>query len=121
MEQHIKLFSTDSVRTSYESSASYETPYVSKVIADNSVHYNKPVVLITFRLINTLNENFCQAEEGMTWEKWVNSKYNSINCFISGNYVMFNQTFYIQAYGPVSPNDTIINEYGYHVTGGTND
>lgn len=40
MLKNIKLFSTDSDRTTYESSASYETPYVSKVAADNSVHYN---------------------------------------------------------------------------------
>lgn len=90
MERFMKLFSTDSARTTYESSASYEIPYVSKVIADNSVHYNKPVVLITFSIADTLDENFYQAEEGMTWEKWINSKYNSINGFISGNYVMFN-------------------------------
>ena len=41
MNKNIKLFSTDSARTTYENSASYETPYVSKVAADNSVHYNK--------------------------------------------------------------------------------
>ena len=40
MLKNIKLFSTDSDRTTYESSSSYETPYVSKVAADNSVHYN---------------------------------------------------------------------------------
>ena len=41
MLKNIKLFSTNSDRTTYESSSSYETPYVSKVTADNSVHYNK--------------------------------------------------------------------------------
>jgi len=40
MLKNIKLFSTDNDRTTYESSANYETPYVSKVTADNSVHYN---------------------------------------------------------------------------------
>lgn len=46
MLKNIKLFSTDSDRTTYESSASYETPYVSKVAADNSIHYNKIVQFV---------------------------------------------------------------------------
>ena len=79
MLKNIKLFSTDSDRTTYESSASYETPYVSKVAADNSVHYNKSVVLITF----TIDGDEFQAEEGMTWSEWLNSSYN-INGFIIG-------------------------------------
>jgi hypothetical protein len=54
MLKNIKLFSTNSDRTTYESSASYETPYVSKVAADNSVHYNKPIVMTTF----TINEEY---------------------------------------------------------------
>lgn len=57
MEKHLKLFSTDSNRTAYENSASYETPYVSKVIADNSIHYNKPFVetrvVAKFNITNT--------------------------------------------------------------------
>ena len=48
MLKNIKLFSTDSDRTTYESSASYETPYVSKVAADNSVHYNRSIPTTVF-------------------------------------------------------------------------
>lgn len=79
MLKNIKLFSTDSDRTTYESSASYETPYVSKVTADNSVHYNKPIRIITF----TIDGDEFQAQEGMTWNEWLNSSYN-INGFIIG-------------------------------------
>ena len=64
MNKHLKLFSTDSDRTTYESSSSYETPYVSKVAADNSVHYNRPLRIISF----TINNVSYQALEGMTWE-----------------------------------------------------
>jgi hypothetical protein len=73
MLKNIKLFSTNSDRTIYESSSSYEAPYVSKVTADNSVHYNKPIVLITF----TVSGNEFQAEQGMTWGEFINSSYNS--------------------------------------------
>ena len=90
MEQHIKLFSTDSARTAYESSANYEVPYVSKVIADNSVHYNKVVQLITFQIIDRIysTQYECHAEEGMTWEDWTESNYNtlgliSVDCVIA--------------------------------------
>lgn len=79
MLKNIKLFSTDSDRTTYESSASYETPYVSKVTADNSVHYNRPLRIISFTIGNVSH----QALEGMTWEQWVNSEYNDIDCYIN--------------------------------------
>ena len=88
MEQHIKLFSTDSVRTSYESSASYETPYVSKVIADNSVHYNKVSQIIEFtvhiwrgldeRGYDSYVDHTYQAVEGMTFAEWMNSEYSNV-------------------------------------------
>ena len=59
MEQHIKLFSTDSARTTFESSQNYQEPYISKVAADNSVHYNKPFVetrvVAKFNVISTSN------------------------------------------------------------------
>lgn len=73
MLKNIKLFSTDSDRTTYESSASYETPYVSKVAADNSIHYNRPLRIISF----TIGNVSYQALEGMTWGDWVNSSYNT--------------------------------------------
>lgn len=82
MEKHLKLFSTDSARTTYESSASYETPYVSKVIADNSVHYNKVPQIIEFtvhvwRNHNDYVDHTYQAIEGMTFTEWMNSEYSN--------------------------------------------
>ena len=49
--------------------------------------------LITFTInfydfFGTLTqETVCKAEEGMTWEEWVNSEYNNINCYIKDNYI----------------------------------
>ena len=49
--------------------------------------------LITFTVnfydfLGTLTqETVCKAEEGMTWEEWVNSEYNNINCYIKDNYI----------------------------------
>lgn len=40
--------------------------------------------LITF----IVNDKEYQAEEGMTWEEWVNSKYNTENWKISNNYIL---------------------------------
>ena len=78
MLKNIKLFSTDSDRTTYESSASYETPYVSKVAADNSVHYNKVAQIIEFTVRIVNNDHIYQAVEGMTFAEWMNSEYSNI-------------------------------------------
>lgn len=103
MLKNIKLFSTNSDRTTYESSASYETPYVSKVTADNSVHYNRPVQIITFK-INTIQY---QAENGMTWGDWINSEYN-----INDNFVIYNSGILSSnlssAVENVTPQDVIV-------------
>ena len=45
---------------------------------------NKPkVATISFKIRNLE----CIAEEGMTWEQWVSSEYNTINCSLMGNNV----------------------------------
>ena len=142
MLKNIKLFSTDSDRTTYESSASYERPYVSKVAADNSVHYNKQIRIIEF----TVAEKFMdeedpyadwiirnatyQAEEGMTWSEWVQSEYN-INYYFNNDDINYNEDneqhipqnpslghdFRIDFNNnPVLPEDTIIENRLYTTT-----
>lgn len=94
MLKNIKLFSTDNDRTTYESSASYETPYVSKVAVDNSVHYNKQIRIINFNIEekhwqeNTRTIQY-SALEGMTWESWVNSEYNIHNFRLNGGFIEY--------------------------------
>ena len=98
MLKNIKLFSTDSDRTTYESSASYETPYVSKVTADNSVHYNKVVQLITFTIASVPY----QAIEGMTWREWVESEYNTGGFEIRNTAIYFQNSAYYHVEEPYS-------------------
>ena len=129
MLKNIKLFSTDNDRTTYENSASYETPYVSKVAADNSVHYNKQIRTIEF----TVEEGFTiynpfhyitknvtyQAKEGMTWNDWLQSEYNinyySIYPYLNEIQYQSNDEEHVSSGGRdtylvnlVSPEDTII-------------
>ena len=88
MEQHIKLFSTDSARTTFESSQNYQEPYISKVAADNSVHYNKVPQIIEFtvhiwrgldeRGYDSYVDHTYQAVEGMTFAEWMNSEYSNV-------------------------------------------
>ena len=101
MLKNIKLFSTDSDRTTYESSASYEAPYVSKVTADNSVHYNKQIRIIEFTVqerhydsgshLVTTSVQY-SALEGMTWEEWIESDYN-INYYFYLNGVRYQEYY----------------------------
>lgn len=41
----------------------------------------------------TLNSISCQAEEGMTWEEWCNSSYNTLGYYTSGNLVYRDGTY----------------------------
>ena len=126
MLKNIKLFSTDSDRTTYESSASYETPYVSKVAADNSIHYNKQVRIIEFTFNTVATSTILQAEEGMTWGEWVNSSYNITNFYISEDYIRDGALLVgksdVGSISPVGPDDIIVINGIYGViSGGSND
>lgn len=121
MLKNIKLFSIDSDRTTYESSASYERPYVSKVAADNSVHYNKVVQVIEFIISDSGRITTLQAEEGMTWQDWVNSEYN-----IDGGYVVYNSEIWTSSFSGVinnvTPQDIIVaKKYTLSLAGGSSD
>jgi hypothetical protein len=121
MLKNIKLFSTDSDRTTYENSASYETPYVSKVIADNSIHYNKVAQLITFYIFIDVHTMSFQAEEGMTWQEWVNSEYN-IDSYVIHNSGVW--TTSLSGYiNNVIPQDVIVanRKYIFYSGGGSCD
>ena len=130
MLKNIKLFSTDNDRTTYESSASYETPYVSKVAADNSVHYNKQIRTIEFTIqerhydsgshLVTTSVQY-SALEGMTWQSWINSEYNIHNFRLSDGSILYENNY--SDYGiwfsvqnnnlNVAPGDTIIENNTY--------
>lgn len=55
-----------------------------------------------------------QAEEGMTWQEWVDSEYNTDGCFIQSNRVMLGA----MAVRDAVPTDTIISGNRYSSAGG---
>lgn len=104
---------TDDCEVVLDYSTSYHTI---SIITNSSDEAN----LITFTIDNT---NY-QAEEGMTWEEWVESSYDIENkWYIDSNYVLCNGpysgTYYIVCEGnsdiPVSP-DTVIPNNGIYTT-----
>lgn len=75
--------------------------------------------LITF----TIEGTEYQAEEGMTWEEWVDSEYNVIGAFIYYDLIFVGSEFIItSAYLSVQSNELILQGENYMVShgGGSN-
>lgn len=70
--------------------------------------------LITF----TIKGTQYQAEEGMTWENWINSEYNVDNYTSDSEYVFTPNGIFVVAIGSetVTPTDVIIEEQEYNFT-----
>ncbi len=59
-----------------------------------------------------------QAEEGMTWEQWVNSSYNTGRYYVRQDGVITNNIYFVSTpAGHVSSTDTIISDYSYAGSG----
>lgn len=56
----------------------------------------KPIKLITF----STKDGSYQAEEGMTWEQWVNSEYNVDGWYVTKHAVRLSEDFFIVATKP---------------------
>lgn len=126
--KHLKLFNNESEYQSFTESADYVTPNVCAVkdgqggVKKDFVFFNPEeeinVNLITFYVVDTSY----QCEEGMTWEEFVNSEYNSEGLFqISGNYVKYNQVKDLVLNHVMAFNtDTILNGniYEFYSSGG---
>lgn len=67
--------------------------------------------LITF----TIGNAEYQAEEGMTWEEWCDSEYNTESYFYAGVHVCNPNGFYIST---VTPSDIIENGKSYVIASG---
>ena len=83
--------------------------------------FKKPVVIISF----TIDGTAYQAEEGMTWEQWLYSKYNTKNHQIYDGAIIDNNYSYwvttdVGSTSLVSPSAVISaeHEYGRYLTGG---
>ena len=77
----------------------------------------KSATLISF----TVRSISYQAEDGMTWQQWVNSEYNTPNFIIDDNYVKTSALGLwvgLRANIPVRPTDTILADTTYGAYGG---
>ena len=70
------------------------------------LEFGNPII-ITF----TINEISYQAEEGMTWNQWVNSKYKTDYWENDGSAIIDNNNMMVIT--GISVNDTIIANYTY--------
>lgn len=76
--------------------------------------------ILTFSLIDPISTSSYDFEEGMTWEKWVKSKYNTIGAYVDngGIKVDYYESYYwIMEYDSgfmVSPSDVIDSEKTYN-------
>mgnify|MGYP003452310931 CR=1 FL=1 len=128
--KHLKLFNNESEYQSFTESADYVTPNVCAVkdgqgsVKKDFVFFNPEeeinVNLITFYVVDTSY----QCEEGMTWEEFVNSEYNSEGLFQINNYnyIEYNQKIIVLNHVMVFNTDTILNGniYEFYSSGGGN-
>ena len=125
--KHLKLFNNESEYQSFTESADYVTPNVCAVkdgqggVKKDFVFFNPEEInvnLITFYVVDTAY----QCEEGMTWEEFINSEYNSEELFqISNIHVMYNQVKTIVLNNVEVYNTDIIlngNIYEFYSSGG---
>ena len=117
MGKHLSKYSSE---TDYNNNKdNHEKPHISLITSSpKKMKYEKKVLtnLITFKII----EIEYQAEEGMTWEEWVNSEYNTDGCYCADDLVWHNSGNNIYLSGPCRPKGIIINNtlYYYQSEGG---
>lgn len=71
---------------------------------------NKPE--ISFKIMG----QECIAKEGMTWEQWVSSEYNIMNCIIGGSLVMYRGEVIGTSYDThVTKTNVIISDFNYQL------
>ena len=125
--KHLKLFDNETEYQSFTESADYVTPNVCAVkdgqggVKKDFVFFNPEEInvnLITFYVVDTAY----QCEEGMTWEEFVNSEYNSEGLFQINNYnnIEYNQKIIVLNDVMVFNTDTILNGniYEFYSSGG---
>lgn len=83
-------------------------------------------ILITFYIGEDIEGVPYQAEEGMTWEEWVNSEYNTAGYYINNGKVIPGDSgghvdLYFDGTNPVKANDVIINDSAYYIGLGWDD
>ena len=61
----------------------------------------------------TVNGTRYYAEEGMTWEEWINSEYNTDGFTAEGNIVNYGTLILTDNYRMIMKTELIINEHAY--------
>lgn len=112
--RYLKKFNTESDYQVFKESVDYIEPNVSLITDNNIIKYNKFIPkIITF----FFNDSEYTAKEGMTWEAFVNSEYNTLGLYISynvlyapGRYRIYNTKDF---YNDIKPTDIIIDNESY--------
>lgn len=120
--EYIRIFNNDSEYQQFKDGDDYITPNICLDREINGIKckpYTPPVVLITF----TINGTEYQAEEGMIWVDWCDSKYNSIGLYatdgISYNSLLQNaygMLYSVTQNNVVRPSEKINKEDIYYLT-----
>ena len=105
--KYINKFSTNADYQAFKEGEGYVTPYVCYIEETNGIKLQEYIApIITF----TINGIEYQAEEGMTWENWCNSEYNTRDFWCSSNNVYIDNGTMISG---ETPSDVICEESMY--------
>lgn len=113
MANHLTKFDTQSQYEQFKNTSDFVKPNVTYCEGDNQVYYAPDnVIIITF----IFNNKQYQAEEGMTWQQWVNSNYNIDGFYIYNDYVLSSASDNVETSSNIEviSSDFIINGESYH-------
>lgn len=86
--KYLKYFTNESDYQTFKDSEEYITPNVSYVEEINGVKFNPNVTSVSL-IEFTVEGTPYQAEEGMTWQEFVDSNYNDGHVTINKSYVKY--------------------------------
>ena len=97
----------------------FGTREITKEVVNGVVVYEKQASIISFTIAGIT----CQADDGMTWEEWVNSSYNTPSFVVWGGGIWNNglsKSVNLQNHRSVSADEEIISNYSYLLEAGGN-
>lgn len=111
--KYLKKFQTNADYQAFKNSSDYITPNISVIkenVSGNDFNIMfEPFVGTVSLIIFTINDVGHQAEEGMTWQEWCDSEYNTYGVYCSGNNIIGPGVFIAGQ----TPSDVISNGYAY--------
>lgn len=113
--KYLKKFQTNADYQAFKNSSDWITPNISvikeNVSGNDFIVVFEPFVSATSLITFTINDVGHQAEEGMTWQEWCGSEYNTHGFWCSGNYIIGQGVFLTGQ----TPSDVISNGCAYRV------